>query len=634
KAPAVELRKLLADLYRKAELWEPLARHLTRSLPLVKEDEKLARELAREAVQIYLQKLGSPALAIPALETALALDPTDKDLRSALATGQRVAGKLTEARALLNELVNDFGRRRSPERAALHVELARVAQAEGKIDEAMAEMESAGKMDATNASIQKELAEMARAANQLEKAERTYRALLLVVRRNPPGDDENAVGAAEVLYELHKLSEARGEHDQAKELLESAMESAIQSDAGVRRLRKSLLQHNEGARLLEVLEKRLATNPEPQSQARMLGDMAEALDQQLNRPADALEALIKAINAVPSRLDLHDRARDLAKRNNTTKKYVESIEAVVDRLRRKDDPPLIANILMRAGEALETDANDLRGAANLYRRVEILGEKLAEAFYAQARVAAALGDTAEQARTLDKMFELAGTDTEPTPQQVDALYRLSEIFIGSDTRRKQGIELLERAFAAEPRWSQAGRLLKVAAGHAPDDERILSMYERVARNGGDQELLLDFLERRAGLAGATPQQIKEAVDLAVELAHDERAEALLVRAVAASRETVDGLGSAPWAVLALAERRLAANDLTQARDLTYELAPIVSNTEDESVAAIDGLAMRIATRALAHRKLDLAAEVYEFLRERNPADRAVWQPLLTIYREL
>src|SRR4029077_456358 len=44
--------------------------------------------------------------------------------------------------------------------------------------------------------------------------------------------------------------------------------------------------------------------------------------------------------------------------------------------------------------------------------------------------------------------------------------------------------------------------------------------------------------------------------------------------------------------------------------------------------------MRIATRALAHRQVDLAADVYEFLRERSPADRAVWQPLLSIYREL
>src|SRR5205807_8880531 len=81
KEPALELRLLLADLYRKADLWEPLARYLTRSLPLINE-EKTAREFAREAVSLYISKLGSPAAAIPALEKALALDPTDKDLRT------------------------------------------------------------------------------------------------------------------------------------------------------------------------------------------------------------------------------------------------------------------------------------------------------------------------------------------------------------------------------------------------------------------------------------------------------------------------------------------------------------------------------------------------------------------------
>jgi tetratricopeptide (TPR) repeat protein len=631
KEQALELRTLLADLYRKAEQFEPLARHLTRSLPLLK-DEKLAREFAREASTIYLHKLGSPAKAIPALETALTLDPTDRDLRTALAIGQRVAGKLVEARAALTELINDFGRRRSPDRAALHVELARVAQAEGKIDEALTEMESASKMDVSNAAIQKELAEMARTAGQLDKAERTYRALLLVVRRQPPGDDENAVGASEVLFELHQLAASRGEKDQGKELLESAMEAAIQSDAEVRRLRRSLIAHGEGELLLGVLERRLATNPEPHSQARLLSDMAETLDVHLNRHDEALEALIRAIGVMPSRTDLHDRARDLARRTGQIKRFVDAVDAVVDRLRRKDDPPLIANLLMRAGEALEQDGNDLRGAANLYRRVEILGERLAEAFYAQARVAAALGDTAEQARTLDKMFELAGTDAEPTPAQVDALYRLAEIFLGSDTRRRQGFDLLERAFAAEPRWAQAGRLLRTAAGHDANDDRVMHMYERVARNGGDGELLLDFLERRTAQPGATPAQIREAVDLAVEQGQEARAEALLVRAVAAARDTALGLGSAPWAVLALAERRLAAGDLTQARDLAYEIAPIIDHVEGNE--PVDGLAMRIATRALAHRRIDLAADVYEFLRERSPADRAVWQPLLSIYREL
>ena len=82
------MQEVFLDIYRKADQWEPLARHLTRSLPLLK-DDKIAREFAREASTLYLTRLGSPAKAIPALETALALEPSDKELRSALAIGQR-----------------------------------------------------------------------------------------------------------------------------------------------------------------------------------------------------------------------------------------------------------------------------------------------------------------------------------------------------------------------------------------------------------------------------------------------------------------------------------------------------------------------------------------------------------------
>src|SRR5207253_3139911 len=146
---------------------------------------------------------------------------------------------------------------------------------------------------------------------------------------------------SEVLFELHKLATSRGEKDQAKELLESAMETAIQSDAEVRRLRRSLINHGEGELLLKVLEKRLGTNPEPHSQARLLSDLAEALDTQLQRGGEALDALIRAIGVMPSRTDLHERARALAKRTGQTKRFVEAVDSVVDRLRRKDDPPLI-----------------------------------------------------------------------------------------------------------------------------------------------------------------------------------------------------------------------------------------------------------------------------------------------------
>jgi len=628
--PAVELRTTLADLYRKAEQWEPLARHLTRSLPLVG-DQKLVAEFAREAASIYTTKVDAPAKAIPAIEKALELDPTNKDLKTRLAIGLRVAGRLSEARTMLGELVESFGRRRSAERAGLHVELARLAHADGKLDEAIADMESAAKMDVNNASIQRELAEMARLAGQLDKAERTYRALLLVVRRQPPGDDEAAVGPSEVLFELHAIAKAHDQTDQAKELLESAIDAAVQSDAEVRRLRRSLLAHDEPETLLRVLGLRLAQSTEPASQARLLSDTAEVLEQ-LDRGKEALDALLKAMERAPARLELQDKARELAKRQDATRRYVEAVETTVDRLRRKTDPPLVAALLMKAGEALEQDADDLRGAAALYKRVEMIGERLAETYYAQARIAGLLGDTDEQARALDAMLQLAGpTETvEVEPDQVDALYRLSEVFLGTPARRKQGISLLERAFGAEPRGAQAGRVLRSATAKMKGDEtdgRLMALYERVARNGGDNEQLLDFLEKRANLPDATPTQIREAVNLAVEVGQAPRAEALLVRAIEAARDTVDGVAGAVWAVTSLAERRIEQNQLGGAKELIYEIAPIAEP------AQIEPLAMRVA-KAAAEQPAgeELAAEMYEFLRERRPTERAVWEPLIDIYR--
>ncbi len=628
KDPALELRLLLAELYRKAEQWEPLARHLTRSLSLFGDDRGPA--LAREAAAIYTDKLDAPAKAIPALEKALALDPTDKDMRAQLAIGLRVAGRLPEARTILSELIEGFGRRRSPDRAQLHVELAKVAHAEGKNDEALTEMEAASKMDVNNARIQRELAELCRAAGQVDKAERTYRALLLVVRRQPPGEDEAAVGQSEVLFELSRLAASHGDATQAKELLESAIDAAVQSDVEVRRLRRSLIAHNEAETLLRVLELRLNATTEAASQARLYGDMADVLDGSLDRSADALDAIIKAINLAPSRLDLHDKGRVLAKKASGTKKFVDAVEVVVERLRRKDDPPLVAGILLKAGEALENDANDLAGAAGLYRRVEMLGERLAEAYYAQARVAGALGDDEQQARALDNMLKLAGSEGgEASPAQTDALYRLSEIFIATPARRAQGVDLIERAFAAEPRWAQAGRVLRGASSADPGDARVMALYERVARNGGDSELLLDFLEKRAQQAGATPAQVREAVDLAVEMGHEQRAEALLGRAVQAARDAADGVGGAVWAVLSLADRRVIAGDLTAARELVYEIVGVAEPAE------IDPLIGRVAARAALDKLTQpLAAEMYELLRERSPSERTVWEPLVALYRDM
>ena len=210
--PAVELRTTLADLLRKQGRWEPLARHLTRSLAVLRggdRDDKLASAFARESADIYTHKLGTPDKAITALQTALALDPTAKELRASLAIGLRIAGRLDEATALLGELIAEFGRRRAPERAPLHMELGRIRKAEGNLEEAISEVEQATKMDVSNAAYQKELAVARRHRGQLQRrgplrlevfARRRSAALLVepVDERRRAGRRVEPVGLAQV----------------------------------------------------------------------------------------------------------------------------------------------------------------------------------------------------------------------------------------------------------------------------------------------------------------------------------------------------------------------------------------------------------------------------------------------------
>lgn len=625
KEPELELRALLADLYRKSGTWEALARLLTSSLPLVKERET-AIEYAREAAEIYASRLDSPNKAIPALEKALSLLPGDRTLRTQLAIGLRVAGRNEEARDLLNEIVEEFGRRRSAERAQVHVELALVHQALGEDDPALSQMELASKMDTGNVSIQKRLAELAREAGKLEKAERTYRALLLVVRRKPPGDDVAAVGVSEVLYELHKLAAERDQDVQSKELLETALETAVQNDTEVRRLRRSLLAHGEAETLLRVFDMRLEASEKSVSKAALLADKAKVLDENVGKPEEALQCLLEALRLQPMNSDYHDTARGLGKRSGKMGIYAESVIKIAESLRRKEDPPLVAELLMRAGESTEHDAGDIEGALKLYKRVEELGFRTAEAYYAISRVAGALGDTEEQTRVLEAMLALAQAD-ETSPAQVSALYRLAELFVKSDDRRGQGIDLLEQAFDIEPRYAEAGKILRVAAASDPDDKRVMSLYERVARAGVDWELLLDFLERRANRPEATPSHIREAVKVAMEHDQGQRAEGLLVRAVDTARSSDEGVGGAVWAVVALAEHRIETGDIPSARDLIYEIASIA----DEEV--VRQLALDAAARASREDK-NRASELYEFLRQRNPSDPEVWRPLISLYRDI
>lgn len=635
---AREVRDRLAELYRRTEAWEPLAQLLAEGVAYVS-DEATQLAYVREAVEIYRKRLERPNAAIAILERGVQLAPDDVELRSALAEGLRVAGRLDEARAILEKLVAEFGRRRSPERAALHFQLAQVAHAEGDLKEALDQLDKASSMDLGNASILKMLGDLAREAGQLERAERAYRALLLLVRRQAGEGHKLAVGVAEVLYELSRLATERNQAAQAKELVESALEVAGQSPSEAARLTRTLMARGETDLALRTVEMRLAAATDPAERAHILADRAEIAERLLQQPREALEAQLEALELFPSRL-FNDRARALAVRIGEVPRYVERVRALVDRLRRKEDAEIASELLLGLGEVIERELGDLEGAATIYRRVEERGVRAVEAWRALARIAAERGDHVEEIRVLRRLVAAGAEatasrsgDAIPESAKTEALYRIAEVELANRDTLESGLATLAEALGRSGDHRRAATILHPVAVRFSQHAEIMALYERAARGSGDPRILLDYLEIVARRPDATIECIREGVELARAIGAGEREEALLRRGVEIARATLEGLAGHLWIPLALSERRRAAGDIGEAIAWRREAAQAAEGAGDSERA-------RELWRELAEiaagpdGDLRLAADAYRRLLESDPTDRSLWRALADVAARL
>lgn len=623
---AADARARLATLYRGASAYEPLARLLAEGAPH-EPDEATRLAYVREAAALYEDKLGQPDQAIPVLQMGVELAPDDHELKSKLALGLRVAGRLDEARAILEALAGSFGRRRSPDRALVHYQLAQVAHAAGDLEQAMDQLEQARKMDMSHPGVLRMAGQMAREAGQLERAEKAYRALLLVVRRQDPGAPDVKVGASEVLCELSLLATEQKDPAQAKELLESALSTAAQHDAEAERFKKDLIARGQVDVALRAIEMRLAAVDSPESEARMLAHKAELLAEHLDRGAEALDALLRAITLAPQEAPLHERTRALAKRLGEVQRYADALGELATKSRRKDEAEAAAGLWLRLGEVTEADLGDLDGAAKLYEKVEKLGARVVDAWKALARVADLRGDSAEEVRVLAKLVDADDLEV-PSEARTQALYRIAEVELASGAI-DDGLGTLTRALEREPRYARAGAILQVAAKDAPESDALLALYEEVARASGDSAMILDLLERKVARPDGTLDQVREGVERADSLEAPERAEALLVRGVELARASEDGLRDALWAPIGLAERRQAAGDVQGA--MAHMRAAAEAADGDEAVS----LFMRFAELASEPGgDLRLAAETYRSLLATDPSNKNLWEPLAHAYAKL
>ena len=624
---AAAVRDRLATLYREQGAWPKLARLVAGAAAHAPDKAtKMARLL--EAARLHAGRCGEPEAAIPLLEQASDLAPEDQGVRLGLAEALANARRFDEASAILQAMIDAFGGRRPKERAPVHYQVARLQLSMGNRARALVELDTATRVDPQNPEILRALAELARDDGQLDRAEKSYRALLGVLRRREPTEDgrEAAVIArSEVLLELSAIAERHGESDRAKEILESAIEAGAQSDFEQERLEAALRARGDDDTLVRVLESKLGRMADPTAAARALAELADVLSERLGRPERALSIRLRAVAMDPRSDAWHEAALALARSVGEVRRYVEETGALVAPAISGGDEPLACTLLARLGAIAEADLDDDRRAAALYERAVELGQRSPELLRALDGVYGRLGDSDRQARVLALYVEAQTREGGPHAAS-DAIYRLAGLRLASRETLDQGAEMMRSALDLDPQYDRAVETLRRALAIDTSHRALIDLYERVGRQPGHERALVDALSLRARLPGGDVGTVREAVDVATRIGDVALAESLLARFT----ETEDAnAADLSWALGALATFRESAGDLARAVELKRRAARIA---EPDVARRLEFEAASIAADKLG--ELAAAAEIYEALRETDPADREAWEPLVAVYRRL
>ncbi len=189
-------------------------------------DAEAATEVAekvriyRAAADLHTTKQKNPAAAAALLEQASALAPQDRELLLVLCDAYSAAGRSKDAAAALEKVVASFGGKRSKELASIHQRLARAYLGDGDKTRALAELDQAFKIDPGSVPVLRDLGLLSIEIGDLERAQKTYRALLLQKL-----DNSSLISKGEVFFHLGEISSRQGDRAKAVQMLERALEN-------------------------------------------------------------------------------------------------------------------------------------------------------------------------------------------------------------------------------------------------------------------------------------------------------------------------------------------------------------------------------------------------------------------------
>lgn len=615
-----QVRELLSQLHETRKEWLEFATLLGEGVAFAQDIPTKVHYLKR-AAYVWWHELDDLKRAIPLLQRAYELIPDEQPLRLSLAEAQRIAGRLAPARGLLEGLLTEFGRRRTPERANVHFQLALIERAEGNLEAALEQLDAASKIQRTDPVILKTLGDVAQQNGELERAETAYRALLLLVGRKQAQGSE--VGESAILFELYRIASQRQDAARAKDLLDSALQAADQDPAEAERLEEALRQAGHWDLLLSALERRLQRAETPALRESVLRAKAHVFLEQ-GRAEDALDILLGLLQSNPADADLLSQAEQLAIEASQTARFYDTCLTLADQLETAGNSQGACALWMLLGARAQHDGQ-LPKAAGYFQRAQQTGARPQVTFDALREVLETAGDAPGLTQALERYVA-------SDPSQLDAktlneaLFRLAEHNLCGGGDHVRGLGQLEAALERDRDYRRAANILDAAAQLVSPSAELAQLADEVALKLNDKQLLL-----KAALWGADHiplERLSDAVELASQLGETQRKPFLLEKLALRARNEHD-TDRLLTALTTLAEIRRAENANEDARSLLYEALKLTSG--DEHLY----LALQIADidqHSLVNPKR--AATILEEIQQQHKGDVRVWKPLLALYRQL
>lgn len=183
-------------------------------------DREQRLELACELAQLWSERLGQPARAVPLLEEAAKIDPDDTRALAPLADAYMAAGRFDEAAPMLEKLADEAKKQRKMKDVAQHrSRLGHLYRSTGQPAKAIEAYQEAFRIDPTNVATMLGLGALHVEQEEWDKARRVYRSLVL---QNI--DPSYGVTKGDIYHQLGLIHIELGETGKAKGMFQRALE--------------------------------------------------------------------------------------------------------------------------------------------------------------------------------------------------------------------------------------------------------------------------------------------------------------------------------------------------------------------------------------------------------------------------